>query len=415
MAVTIGAFAHQRVTIATEVALDINIDGNPDYAYIEGLLEGFWTNWKDPTLEVRGTATRLVSNVPITVKAVKGSDNPVTRSGFFSVVPAAPVITEPGRQALVRGVENEFIVNISNSPSKVQAVGPWLGMKYEPHPDGIRIFGDVPEVLHSVPSAEQKIRVTAETGALRDEVEIGFDLLNRFVYGALNRDVIYRIQLNDSDLSVSSDLNFDTNFSQIRHLAADADYVYFSALANRRGVYRVPRDTGNSQSVNATRIGYFRNIGLGIAIDGNSVYRVEEVSGNEQIRVFDKSTGSTIRTFRLDVNFYARGIAIDGDDLIVLLTRPGANRQELRWYNKNARGTANHTREITLPGQRYRYYYDLTVFGGMIYVTYHGTTNPRLRSPGLILMINIETGVVEKTYSIPASLSPMYAFTMVIG
>ena len=405
--VVISAFAHQRVTIGTEMALDINITGKPDDVFIEGLLEGFWTNWKDPTLEVRGTGSRLISNVPFTVKAVRGSDDPVTRSGTFSVIPAAPVITNPGKQNLVRGINNEFIVSISNSPSKVHAVGPWLGMKYEPHPSGIRIFGDVPEVL-SVPSASQNILVTAETGALRDTLKIGFDVLSNFIYSAANGDDIYRIQLNDSARSVSSDLDFDTNLSQIRYLASDSDYLYYGSIAKRKDVYRVPRGTGDGQSVNGTKISSFAYNGGGIVIDGNDAYREEEGSQSAQIRVFNKSTGATRRTFRIDFSRWARGLAIDGDDLIVLLVRSNVTGQHLRWYDKRtANGQiATHTREVRLPNTN-KQYMDITIFDGKIFVT--NSTSKTITS------IDIKTGAVVETYNVPSSLSGMYGIVMQVG
>lgn len=406
----ISAFAHQRVTIGTQLALDINITGNPDHAYIEGLLEGFHTNWSDPTLQVRGAATRLLTNVPFTVKALKATKAPLSRTGVLSVVPAAPVITNPGKQKFVRGIENEFIVNISNSPSKVRAVGPWVGMKYGSHPDGgIRIFGIVPEVSHAIPSADQKIRVTAESGALMDEVEIGFDLKTPFFYGADSSDDIYRIALNDSDKSVSSDLNFDTNVSLIRYLAADEDYLYYASESSsggdrRKRVYRVPRDTGNGQSVDGTQVGSFAHTGTGIVIEGNDAYRVEDGPQSKQIRVFNKSTGSTNRTFRIDIPSRARGIAIDGDDLIVLIWRQ--NRMYLRWYNKSTSNgsIANNTREVALPNNGLQFY-DLAVFDKKIFVTH--TRNKTITT------IDIETGSVVATYTLPSSLRGMYGITIV--
>lgn len=421
----ISAFAHQRVTIGTEMALNITITGNPDHAYIEGLLEGFYTNWKNPTLEVRGVAMRLINNVPFTVKALKGSEAPLTRSGLFSVVPAAPVITNPGRQKFIRGIENSFVVKVSNSPSKVRAVGPWFGMKADPDPDGIRISGIVPEVLHAVPSAAQRIRVTAETGELTDTVEIGFDFLNSFIYGTANQDDFYRLALNDSDQSASSDLDFATNHGQIRYLASDADYIYYGSIDSngryvgsqvvvpRQAVFRVPRNTGNDQSVTGTLVKDFNVNGGGIAIDGNDGYRAEGSSSAGRIRVFNKSSGSTIRRFTIDVNQYLRGLAIDGDDLIVLIVRSGVAGQHLRWYDKNTANNrrANRTRELTLPNPNVRYadkqYEDITVFDGKIFVTNHTAKT--------ITTIDIETGVVLETYTLLSSLRGMYGITIQVA
>lgn len=418
----ISPFAHQRVTLGTEMALDINISGNPDYAYIDGLLDGYYTNWKRPILEVRGAATRLTSNVPFTVKAIKGSEL-LTRAGLFSVVPAAPVITHPGRQKFVRGVENSFIVPISNSPSQVRASGPWVGMRVGTEPGvGARIFGIVPEVSHAIPNADQKIRMTAESGALKDDVEIGFDLLNRYFFVAINSDDIYRIQFNESEKSISSDLSFDTNISEIRYLASDEDYIYYGAIgSNHTKVNKVPWDTGNGQSVNATLVQTFSR-GSGIVIDGNDGYRLEDTSrsspSGQQIRVFNKSTGATVRTFRLNYTGYGGGIAIDGDDLIVQVYYSFRD-QRLRWYNKNtANGvTASHTREVRLRRYARGAYSDLAIFDRTLFITLtdrYGTTD------GKIITIDIDTGAVIHTYSVPSSFYPgnnqdMFGITVAVG
>ena len=339
--VAIGAFAKQNITINTEVALDINITGNPDDAYIDGLLEGFYTNWVDPTLQVRGTATRLVNNSPFTVEAVKGSNAPVTRSGTFSVVPAAPVISSVPRQTLIRGFENEIIVPVSNNPSSVRAKGKWSGMKYEPHPDGIRIFGTVPaKDSAKLTFEEDTITVYAETGSLTDQQEIEVSLAEVFFYGVRNTDDIYRIKLIDDGEDISSDLDFATNIGQIRYLVIDDTYIYFKGIGNRDRIYRVPLHTSDGQSVNATQIARFSFNGFGIAIDGNDGYTIENTARNEQIRVFNKNTGATLRTFRLDWNYYGRGIAIDGDDIIVVHIQDDVN------YARRSDGTTK-TRQTT--------------------------------------------------------------------
>ena len=251
----ISAFAHQRVTINTEIALDINITGNPENAFIEGLLEGFWTNWRDPVLQVRGVATRLVSNVPFTVKALKGSEE-LSRIGLFSVVPAAPVITSPGRQKFIRGINNALVVRISNSPSKVRAVGPWFGMKADSHPDGVMISGIVPEVSHAVPIADQKIRVTAASGVLTDEVEIDFDLQDPLYAYIHQLDRIYVVpvhfddgkKLTDDDIvrqfSVSSSLNIEDMVLEddnlyLLHRTTSAPRVYLTARDTADGARAV--------------------------------------------------------------------------------------------------------------------------------------------------------------------------------
>lgn len=405
----IGAFAHQRVTLGTEIALDINITGNPDYAYIEGLLEGFYTNWNDPTLEVRGAARRLIANVPFTVKALKGTEEPLTRAGLFSVVPAAPVITHPGKQKFIRGIENEFVVNISNSPSKVRAVGPWVGMKSDSHPDGVRVSGIVPEVLHAIPGADQKIRLTAESGALMDEVEIDFDLVSRSIYTCTSGTgtTFHRVQLNESDNTVSSDLRFSTDRNRTWAMTADDTYIYFGGFHTWSGnLRRVPISTGNGQTATAESINDEVNLDGYPAVADDSLYLLSNTTGNRTIKVVNKSNASTLKSFSINVNVTCRGIAIDGDDLIVLVSDSNTSGHKLRWYNKNtANGrTATHTREVRLPN-RSGGYWDIAVFNNQIFITAGKT----------IRTIDIETGNVVATYTLPSSLPNMIGIAIVLS
>lgn len=405
----ISAFAHQRVTIGTEISLNIRITGNPEHAYVEGLLEGFYTNWEDPILQVRGVGTRLINNVPFTVKALKGSEEPLTRAGVISVVPAAPVITSPGRQKFVRGIENSFVVKISNSPSKVRAVGPWLGMKADSHPDGVRISGIVPEVSHAVPGADQKIRVTAESGALTDAVEIAFDLLNSFIYSSAGTTDIYRLQLNESDKTVSSDLRFTTDRDRTYLLASDDTYIYLTGFHRLSGnLRRVPINTGDGQTVTASKINDVSLDASGMAVDGDSLHLFKHAARNEndKILVINKSNASTIKEFSLNVNIDGGALAIHGDDLIVLVT-PSRGGQSLRWYDKNTAngGTATHTREVTLPNTN-RSYRDITVFDNKVYLTNISSKT--------ITSIDIEKGTVVATYSLPSSLPGMHGITIVV-
>lgn len=408
----ISAFANQRVTIGTELALDIRITGNPDHAYIEGLLEGFYTNWKDPTLEVRGAATRLVNNVPFTVRALKGSESPLSRSGVLSVIPSAPVITNPGKQKFVRGIENEFVVKISNSPSKLRASGPWVGMKYASHPAGIRIFGIVPEVSHAIPSAARRIRVTAESGDLKDEADIGFDLINSYIYTSESKTTgttFYRIQLNERDKSVSSDLRFSTNRNRTYVITADDTYIYFSGFHTWAGnLLRVPINTGNGQSVTATRINSDINLDAGgMDVEGDSLYLMSSGDRNRDgtIKVVNKSDASTIKSFNIAVNVVCRGMAIHGDDLIVNVVGSTGSGQKLQWYDKNtANGaTATHTREVSLS----KTYLDIAVLGNTLYLT-DG-------SGKTITTMDIETGEIIATYTLPSSLPGMGGITIGVG
>lgn len=167
---TIAPFANQQITINTELSLDIAITGNPARVVVEGLLEGFHYHWTGSVVQIRGTATRLVINAPFTVLADSES-----RSASFNVVPAAPVITTLPQQTLIRGIVNEFIIPVSNNPTQVAVRGAWMGMKYEPHPQGIRVFGEVPLPADAdFTITDGSLDVQVATGSLTDTAQIPF-------------------------------------------------------------------------------------------------------------------------------------------------------------------------------------------------------------------------------------------------
>lgn len=167
---TIAPFANQQITINTEFMLDISITGNPTRVVVDGLLEGFYYHWTGSVVQIRGTATRLITNAQVTVRA-----DAVSRSALFTVVPAAPVITSLPRQTLIRGITNEFIIPVSNNPTQVAVRGAWMGMKYEPHPQGIRVYGTVPLATDAnFTITEGTLDVQVATGPLTDTAQIPF-------------------------------------------------------------------------------------------------------------------------------------------------------------------------------------------------------------------------------------------------
>ena len=318
----IEAIAHQNITIDTPFMLDVNITGNPTHAWVEGLLEGFSTEWDDPTLRVRGAATRLINNSPFTVHNSNGE----SRSSTFSVNPAAPVITDPGKQTLVRGLDNEFIVKVANSPASLRAEGPWAGLKYEPHESGIRIFGKVPDIDSplTVPDTNRSIRVTAETGSLVDTLAVGFDLIDPlFAYIHSSKKVYIVPAHSESGTVLTSDdilrkFNVSSNYN-IEDMALEDDNLYLlhRTLSNPR-VYLVDRGTANNTTASATQDWSVHYYSSGtervIALDSNNAYvmpyskRVYIVS-----RAFERQSNFIVNTGL--TNTLSPGGVIDGNNL----------------------------------------------------------------------------------------------------
>ena len=147
----------------------------------------------------------------------------------------------------------------------------------------------------------------------------------------------------------------------------------------------------------------------------NSLYLLSNTSGNRTIKVINKSNASTLREFRINVDIACGGLAIHGDDLIVLVNGPASQDrgQKLQWYNKNTAngGIATHTREVSLPNpdsprNSYWHYGDITAFDNKVFVTLGDAKD--------IISIDIETGTVISTYSLPSSLPSMVGITVAL-
>ena len=330
MAVVIGAFAHQNITINTEMALDITVTGDPDTVYIEGELEGFWTNWNNPTLEVRGQATRLVNNRQFSVVAKRGSDAPVKRQGSFSVLPAVPVISTVPRRTLYRGLKNEIIVPISNKPSSVRATSRWTGMKYEPHPKGLRIFGDVPsESDAELTFDEHVITVYAASGNLMDTLDIQVVFGSGLLFCVDSRDdKVYVFSASTGDGQRAAAIRtFSLPAGNNRAVGVTADGTNLYCLHNpniggrANTVYVFSALTGDGQRATAIRTfdlppRRFTILSTGITTDGTNLYCVEHAL--DQVIVFSALTGNgqtatAIRMFNLPSgNNDPTGITTDG-------------------------------------------------------------------------------------------------------
>ena len=245
---------------------------------------------------------------------------------------------------------------------------------------------------------------------------VGFDLLNDFIYSSAGTTDIYRLRLNESDKTVSSDLRFTTDRDRTYLLASDDTYIYLTGFHRFSGnLRRVPINTGDGQTVTASEINDVSLDASGMAVEDNNLYLLINTAGNRTIKVVNKSNGSTIREFRINVNVGCNGLVIHGDDLIVLVI--GDVRQDrvqyLRWYDKNTvnGGMATHKKQVDLaapnsPRNTYWHYRDITAFDNKVFVTLPGNKT--------ITLLDIETGDVVATYTVPSSLPAMYGITIVL-
>ena len=139
---SIEAIDEQTITIGTEdYDLVIDITGNPDEVEVTGDMEGFGQDWDAANNQlhiVAREAKRLVSMAEWRIKLTKGTET-LSRTIIYNVVPAAPVITNPGNLVFYRGISdpdvgdgNYQFIEIANEPSVVRVSGDLTGLVATP-------------------------------------------------------------------------------------------------------------------------------------------------------------------------------------------------------------------------------------------------------------------------------------------
>ena len=139
---SIEAIDEQIITIGTEnYDLVVDITGNPDTVEVTGDFEGFSQDWDAANNQlhiIAREAKRLVSMAEWRIKLTKGTET-LSRTIIYNVVPAAPVITNPGNLVFYRGISdpdvgdgNYQFIEIANEPSVVRVSGDLTGLVATP-------------------------------------------------------------------------------------------------------------------------------------------------------------------------------------------------------------------------------------------------------------------------------------------
>lgn len=176
MAVTIEQIDQQQILINTEFELDINISGNNiTKVIVENLPIDFNYKWTGTQCQIRGKSTRMISSTLIIVKATD-DDGTIEQSLIFSVVPAAPVISQFDKVVFVRGEINNIKIPIANSPSKVSVRGPLIGLRSDPTQDGVLLTGRIPSESEANFTIDHgTFQVVATNAGGKDEAEIEWE------------------------------------------------------------------------------------------------------------------------------------------------------------------------------------------------------------------------------------------------
>ena len=135
---SIESIDEQFIPLGTEdYVLLIDIGGDPDRAYVDGDMEGFYHEWRETDSQIAIVAddvTRLLQGAVWNIHLVKGSD---TLGGeiIYNVVPVAPVLIDPGEQLLYKGHDFLLKTQVANDPKILRGSGLLVGLKSDKDED----------------------------------------------------------------------------------------------------------------------------------------------------------------------------------------------------------------------------------------------------------------------------------------
>lgn len=410
MALTIEAVDEQNIPILTkDYELEIDIGGEPDRAYVDGDMEGFYHTWDPDNAKLwikSEQVTRLISGAIWNVHLVKGTktlDAQIT----YNVVPSAPVIADPGTQKLYRGYRFSLDIDVANRPTIARGSGLLTGLKYGPRgdgADGLNIEGRLPRDAN-LTEAAFNAAIYAENSGGADNLAVPFGIEDLELYATKSGggNVLHRIGLNNPGEDISS-LASATLSSRAHFIAVDSNYFYVTQ--SFVALFRVSRTFTDGGTVNLGSSFYFNRSRTarykGVDVDDNYIYLVDtrSTSTYKGIRILNKSDGSATRLFGFPADNTISnplGMVVHGDSLIVLDDTDNA----LYWLDKN---TARHeratiTKTVNLPRRSYR---GMTIVSDTILIV--DVNNDQIYEVSADLADGTTLTDFDATYDVPSAL-----------
>lgn len=413
---SIEAIDEQFIPVLTEdYELEIDIGGEPERAYVDGDMEGFYHTWDPENAKIRiksEQVTRLISAAVWNVHLVKGMKT-LDAQIIYNVVPSAPVIADPGAQKLYRGYRFSLDIDIANRPTIARGSGLLAGLKYGPREDGedgLNIAGRLPKDAN-LTEAAFNAALYAENSGGADNLGVPFDIEDIDVYGIKLSPTaaLHRIRLNNPDEDVTSvaSATLDPS-STLYSFAADTDYFYIATHGGN--IWRISRTfTDGGHIVLGTRwLLLGSRLIRGIAVDGDKIYVVDTRSGRSYkgIVVLNRSDGSSDRNFGFPSEIgLPRGIVVRGNSLIVLDNGDNA----LYWLDKNTARSqrAPITKTVNLPSREYR---EIAILSDVIFIS--DSRSDKIHEVSADLADGTTISEFDVSYDVPSAMQNLGAITV---
>ncbi|MDE0398910.1 MAG: PQQ-binding-like beta-propeller repeat protein [Candidatus Poribacteria bacterium] len=178
MPLSIENIDEQNIPInTTNYVLEIDIGGEPDRAYVDGAMEGFYQSWDADNAKLKIIAeniTRLLSDAVWNVHLVKGSET-LDSQIIYNVVPKTAIILDPGEQNIWKGELFDLFVGVENEPSAVRSDALLVGLLENTAEGGLDIKGKLP-VDSILTESVFDANIYAETEGGSDKLAIPFTI-----------------------------------------------------------------------------------------------------------------------------------------------------------------------------------------------------------------------------------------------
>lgn len=235
----IESIDEQFITIGTkDYVLEIDIYGDPDDAEADGLQEGFYQDWDSTNHKLKIKAdivTRLITAAEWTITAKKGSQT-ITSTIIYNVVPAVPIIVDPGQQTLYKGIPFERLIEVANLPTIVRGRSKLSALKYTPetNKDGdflIKTAGTLPAGVNlAFNSFDASYHAENEGGS--DDLNVPFLIKDASLFGLLhNTSNLLRLIVWVED-DTSSQLGTDFQLATVTHRQTALDKGFLALLSD---------------------------------------------------------------------------------------------------------------------------------------------------------------------------------------
>ena len=269
-AITIEAIDEIFITVGTtNYELEIDVTGDPTDFEIDGNWQGFYYDWDGDNNRLyikSNSVNRLVADAEWTLNLSKTGQS-ASATIIYNVIPAAPVIDDPGDLTFFRGVRHNRFIQVDNDPAELRVGGDLVGLTHAPGVNdagntGVFITGNIDK---DSDFAKTDFQFTIDTAndAGDDTLDVDFSVVdtpNMWLSGAYlpnfpsSSGAVYQVFRAWQDTPNNAEAAvYQTNFTEYNENIANPLITGMVVSGNTvRACYKQHRDTNSQRFITGT-------------------------------------------------------------------------------------------------------------------------------------------------------------------